>query len=143
MASSEIEGSYRTPSFEKAQVSDAMHPGVVSCARDTPLRTVARIMAERHIHSVVISDLGPGGAGWGVVADVDLLGAADGDLDALTAGQAAGTELPTVSPDEALPRAAQVMAEHGVSHLIVADDGQAVGVLSTLDVAGIIAWGRA
>ena len=35
------------------------------------------------------------------------------------------------------------MAEHGVSHLIVADAGRAVGVVSTLDVAGIIAWGRA
>jgi CBS domain-containing protein len=143
MANSEIEGSYRTPSFEKAQVSDAMHPGVVSCARDTPLRTVAQIMAERHIHSVVVSDLGSEVSGWGVVADVDLLGAADGDLDTLTAGETAGTELPTVTPDETLSRAAQLMAEHGVSHLIVVEDGRAVGVVSTLDVAGIIAWGRA
>ncbi len=143
MATSEIEGSYRTPSFENAQVSDAMHPGVVSCARDTSLRTVARIMAERHIHSVVVVDLGGEGANWGVVSDVDLLGAAEGDLDALTAGETSGTELPTVGPGEPLSRAAQVMAEHGVSHLIVADAGRAVGVVSTLDVAGIIAWGRA
>lgn len=59
MATSEIvEGSYLTPSFEKARVSDAMHPGVVPCAGDTSLRTVARIMAERRIHSVAVSDLG-------------------------------------------------------------------------------------
>lgn len=143
MASSEIEGSYRTPSFEKAQVGDAMHPGVVSCARDTSLRTVARIMAERHIHSVVVSDLGGEGSKWGVVADVDLLGAAEGDLDALTAGETAETELPTVGSGETLSRAAQLMSEHRVSHLIVVDSGRAVGVVSTLDVAGIIAWGRA
>jgi CBS domain-containing protein len=143
MATSEIEGSYRTPSFESAQVGDAMHPGVVSCAGDTSLRTVARIMAERHIHSVVVGDLGGGGSDWAVITDVDLLGAAEGDLDALTAGGAAGTELPTVGPAETLRRAAQLMAEHGVSHLIVVDAGRAVGVVSTLDVAGIIAWGRA
>jgi CBS domain-containing protein len=143
MPTTEIEGSYRSPSFEKAQVSDAMHPGVVSCTRDTPLRTVARIMAERHIHSVVVSDLGAGESGWGVVSDIDLLGAAEGDVDLLTAGAAAGTELPTVGPDESLSRAAQVMKEHGVSHLIVADGERAVGVLSSLDVAGTLAWGRA
>jgi CBS domain-containing protein len=90
-----------------------------------------------------VSDLGSEVSGWGVVADVDLLGAADGDLDTLTAGETAGTELPTVTPDETLSRAAQLMAEHGVSHLIVVEDGRAVGVVSTLDVAGIIAWGRA
>ena len=142
MEISEI-GSFRIPSFEKAQVCDAMHPGIVSCTQDTSLRTVARIMAERHIHSVVVSDLGGDGPNWGVVSDVDLLGAAEGDLDGLTAGQAAGTELPTVAPDETLSRAAQVMAKHGVSHLIVVEAGRAVGVVSTLDVAGIIAWGQA
>jgi CBS domain-containing protein len=140
----EIEGSYRTPAFEKAQVSDAMRPGVVSCTPDTSLRTVARIMAERHIHSVVVSDLSAEEEpGWGVVSDVDLLGAADGDVGTLTAGEIAGTDLPTVGPAESLSRAAQVMNEHGVSHLLVVDAGRAVGVLSSLDVAGILAWGRA
>ncbi len=143
MGTTGVEGSYRIPSFEKAQVSDAMHPGVVSCIRETPLRTVAQIMAERHIHSVVVSDLGAGDSGWGVVTDADVLAAADGDMDLITAGEAAGTELPTVGPEESLSRAAQVMKEHGVSHLIVTEAGRAVGVLSSLDVVGILAWGRA
>jgi CBS domain-containing protein len=139
----EIEGSYRTPSFERAQVADAMHPGVVACDRDTSLRIVAQIMAQNHIHSVVVVDLGGDGPGWGVVTDIDVLGAADGGVEGLTAGQVAGTELPTATPEESLSRAAQVMNEHAVSHLIVVDDGRAVGVLSSLDVAGILAWGRA
>lgn len=143
MKTSEIEGSYRTPAFEKAQVSDAMRPGVVSCTPDTSLRTVARIMAERHIHSVVVSDLRAAEEpGWGVVSDVDLLGAAE-DIETLTASEVAGTDLPTVGPAESLSRAAQVMNEHGVSHLLVVDHRRAVGVISSLDVAGILAWGRA
>jgi CBS domain-containing protein len=144
VARTEIEGSYRSPSFEKARVSDAMHPGVVSCTADTSLRVVAQMMAQRHIHSVVVTDL-EGPESWGVVSDVDLLRAADSDLDTRTAGEVAGTELPTVGPEETLPRAAQAMADREVTHVIVVDPdaGRAVGVLSSLDLAGVLAWGRA
>lgn len=142
-----IEGSYRSPSFEKARVSEAMHPGVVSCTPETPLRVVAQIMAQRHIHSVVVTDLPAGEAErhWGVVSDVDLLRASSGDLDTQTAREVAATELPTVAVEEALSRAAQMMAEHEVTHLMVVDDSgeRAVGVISSLDIAGILAWGRA
>lgn len=42
---------------------------------------------------------------------------------------------------ESLRRAAQMMAEHGVTHLVVLDaaSGYPVGVLSTLDVAAAYA----
>ena len=38
-----------------------------------------------------------------------------------------------------------MMIEHEVTHLVVVDpqSDKAVGVLSTLDVAGLLAWGRA
>jgi hypothetical protein len=36
------------------------------------------------------------------------------------------------------------MREHGVSHVIVTSTGQKpVGVVSTLDIAGTLAWGEA
>jgi CBS domain-containing protein len=49
-----------------------------------------------------------------------------------------------VSTTDKLDRAAQLMVEYGVDHLIVADahDGHPVGMLSTLDVAGVLAWGE-
>jgi CBS domain-containing protein len=42
-----------------------------------------------------------------------------------------------VRPDDTLMRAAQLMTEHAVTHLLVVDPagGLPVGVLSTLDVA--------
>lgn len=57
----------------------------------------------------------------------------------------AGTELVTVRSDESLARAAQLMLEHQVEHLVVADaeTGRPCGVLSTLDIAGVMAWGEA
>jgi len=53
----------------------------------------------------------------------------------------AANEPLAVSADERLHRAAQLMTEHGVSHLIVLDaaGGFPVGVLSTLDVASVYA----
>ena len=46
-----------------------------------------------------------------------------------------------VSADEPLRTAAQLMSEHGVSHLIVVDNagGYPLGVISTLDIATIYA----
>ncbi len=144
MAPSQIEGSYRIPSFENARVSDAMHPGVVSSAPETSLRTLAQIMAQHHIHSVVITGLTDSSErGWGLVTDVDVLQSAEGDLDTQEARAIAVTDTPAVGPEETLARAAALMAERGTTHLIVVEEGNAVGVLSSLDVAGILAWGRA
>ena len=53
-----------------------------------------------------------------------------------TAGATAATPLLTIRPDETVQRAAQLMTEHGITHLVVVDAGhRPVGVISTLDVA--------
>jgi CBS domain-containing protein len=35
------------------------------------------------------------------------------------------------------------MDEHDTAHLIVTSGGQPAGVISSLDIAGALAWGRA
>jgi CBS domain-containing protein len=79
------------------------------------------------------------------VSDIDLLRAAREDIDERTASWAAVSEFLSVSPDEPLERAVQMMVEHDATHLVVVDPAgdKAVGMLSTLDVAGVLAWGRA
>jgi CBS domain-containing protein len=54
-------------------------------------------------------------------------------------------DLPTVAVDEPLDRARRLLVEHGVSHALVVEAraGRPVGVLSTLDVASVLALGRA
>jgi CBS domain-containing protein len=143
----QIEGSFVTPGFEHARVSDAMRPGVISCPRNTPLRTVARMMAANHVHSIVVSGTdSPADTGrpWGIVSDIDLARVA-ADADDLTAAEVCATEVVSVVPDETLVRAAQLMVEHETGHLIVVDPDtqEPIGVVSTLDLAGIVAWGRA
>jgi CBS domain-containing protein len=143
-----VEGSYLAPSLEHAVVSDAMRSEILTCPADASLRAVARTMAAEHVHCAVVTDGGERGTGaatWGIVSDMDLMRAAGEDLDARTASSAAVSEFLAVSPDESLERAVQMMIEHDVTHLVVVDPGndKAVGVLSTLDIAGVLAWGRA
>lgn len=137
-----LEGSYLTPSFEHAQVGDAMRTGVVSCPPDTSMESVARIMATNHIHAVVITGLA-GGAPWGIVSDIDLLGVA-GEAGDRLAGSCAAEDPVMVKPNDRLADAVALMHDRGLTHLVVGDPGSdhPIGILSSLDVAGIVGWGR-
>jgi len=63
---------------------------------------------------------------------------ADGRGD-MTAGQLAAREVVTIEPSESVSRAAQVMSEHDVSHLVVVERGFPVGIISSLDIAAAAA----
>jgi CBS domain-containing protein len=140
------QGSFLTASFEHATVADVMCAGVITCPPDAPAVEVARIMASRHVHAVVVAGLHAGaGSGeelrWRVVTDTDLLRAAR-DVDGLTAGDLQGGAPVSLSPTTPLAEAAEIMVEYALTHVIVVDAGRPVGVVSTLDVAGALAWGR-
>ena len=119
-------------------VRDAMHAGVITCERDTPLAAVAGTMAGNHIHSVVVTD---GSEIYGIVSDSDIVAASGPDAEALTAGEVAATEVVTVSADAPLEAAARLMREHEVMHVVVMDSkvGIVVGVVSSLDIATALA----
>jgi CBS domain-containing protein len=128
-----------SPELAHVLVRDCMHRGILTCSADAPLSEVAGVMAKHRVHAVAITT-GHGGRPAGVVSDLDVV-AAVASGEERTAGQAAATEPLAVSADERIDRAARMMAEHGISHLIVLDHagGFPTGVLSTLDVAAAYA----
>ncbi len=148
MDSTEPSGSYLTPSFEHARVSDAMRPRVLTCEPGTSLMAVAQRMANEHVHAIVVLTEADESDGeneprpWAVVTDHDILRSAVEVADR-TAGDVATGEVLLANPDERLPVVAQRMLEHGTSHAVVVEPrtGRPVGVLSTLDIAGILGWG--
>jgi CBS domain-containing protein len=80
---------------------------------------------------------------WGVVSDLDLLGAAHEGAEELTARQVSRTPAVMVAPGDPLARAAHLMRATDTSHVIViAEDSRPIGVVSTLDIAGALAWGE-
>jgi CBS domain-containing protein len=133
-------GSYRTPSVEHARVRDAMNNAIVTCSRDAGLSEMGRLMASHHIHSLVVSLDDP--ARWALVSDVDIAQAAIGRRDATAKDLAVPA---TGIPNEAtLIGAIELMREQRTSHLIVTDaeSGQPTGMISALDIAGIVGWGE-
>ena len=129
------------------EVSEAMHPGVLTCPLETSLRDIARMMSLYRIHAVVAygedNDDVDGPGLWGVVSDLDLVQASvGGELDRTARGTAVTPAL-TIAAEDTLQHAAQLMSEHEVTHLVVVAGGskQPVGVLSTLDIArALAAW---
>ncbi|HET8651726.1 MAG TPA: CBS domain-containing protein [Gaiellaceae bacterium] len=127
--------------LDETTVADAMHQGVLTCGLYAPLTQVARTMAEENVHCVVVWNEPSEAAEtplWGVVSDLDLVAvAASENLRDRTAGGSANTPVLMVATSEPLRRAAQMMAEHEVSHLVAVDPltTKPVGVVSTLDIA--------
>jgi CBS domain-containing protein len=137
-----MERSYLGPAFADAKVRDAMRVGVVTCRPETTLADVARMMVGYDIHSVVVSDV-QGEAGiWGIVTSLDLARRPD-EVGSLTAGEVASTDLVTVDSNESLARAAELMAEHRVTHLIAVQPGtgRPAGMISARGLAAALAYG--
>jgi CBS domain-containing protein len=136
--------SHTTLGLGSATVADAMTAGVINCTPETPLQDIARLMAKYRVHAVFVYDYGDEADEnvelWGLVTDLDVVAAAWAGIDR-TAGDSAITPLVTITSDDRLEHAAQLMAEHGVSHLAVLDatTERPAGVVSSLDIARIIA----
>jgi len=140
--------SYLMPSLRRAAVSDAMHPGILACKPDASLTEVAQTMATHHVHCVAVvgmSDDEPPCGVWSVISDLDLVRAGIGDGDRQSAREIAQQPLVTVEPSLPLREAGELMLAHGIRHLIVIEPGsqRPIGILSTADIAGVLAWGEA
>lgn len=142
-------GSYLMPSLEHATVADAMHPGILSCEPNTSLAKVAGMMATHHVHSVAVMSSTEDHSGesvvLGIISDLDLLKAGIGRGEERNAREIAAQTIIPVKSEMPLRDAAELMLAHEVSHLVVVgpDAQRPIGILSTLDIAGILAWGEA
>lgn len=142
-------GSYLLPSLEHATVADAMHPGILACDPDAPVTEVARMMATHHVHCIVV--IGMSGEDqqealvWGIISDLELVRAGIRSGAEQTAKEIALKPIGMVDPTTPLRHVAELMATHGASHVVVAnrDTKRPVGMISTLDIAGVLAWGEA
>lgn len=145
-----LTGSYLTPNFEHARVSDAMRPRVLTCDPQTTMVTIAQRMASEHVHAIVVlretidAEGAIGRRAWGIVTDRDVLRCA-ADIDDRVAEDIALGGVLTVHPEDRLEDVAERMLARHTSHAVVVEQrtDRPVGVVSTLDIAGILGWGRA
>jgi CBS domain-containing protein len=152
MSESSVEpthGSFLLPHFDHATVADAMHPGILSCDADASLTEVARMMSSHHVHCIVVRNAVEGQAGeslvWGIVSDFDVLRAGmSQDYSPDTAASLASQPVVSIETSMPLRDAAQLMLDNATSHVVAvnSETGRPVGILSTLDIAGVVAWGE-
>jgi CBS domain-containing protein len=142
-------GSFLMPSLDHATVSDAMHPGILRCEPGLSVTEVARMMSTHHVHCVVVMgivhDQPLESLGWGIISDLDLVRAGIRGGAEPTAREVAQQPVITAEPTMPLREAGELMLAEGVSHLVVVQPGsrRPIGILSTLDIAGVFAWGEA
>jgi CBS domain-containing protein len=128
-------------------VGNVMNPGLIACPPETPMHEVAGRMADLHVHCVAVSGVGKRPDGdehlmWGLVSHMDVIHAAHRGELATPAGELAATTPIALPEDATLERAATLMAEHDVAHVVaVGRSGLPSGVVSTLDVIRILAAG--
>lgn len=122
--------------------ADVMHAPIAAVDPSTPIADVALLMSRLRIHCVIVDGVTRDGAGehlvWGVVSDLDLVRGALVPDDELTAGRLAGTHALCVDATDDLESVAALLVDHEASHAVVVQDERPVGVLSTLDVAGVL-----
>ena len=126
-------------------VGQVMHPGIVSCRQSASAAEIARVMSDSKVHCLAVIGLSADEPGqpyvWGIVSDLDLLSSAiDPDAPG-TAAELASQPVIAVTPTMSVYEAAKAMVDHRTSHVVVLEGDQRtpVGVLSTLDVAALLA----
>jgi CBS domain-containing protein len=118
-----------------AQVRDVMTSNPVTCSSQASIADAAKVMAKEDIGPLPVVDAD---RLVGILTDRDIVVrvVAEGrDPQSTSVGDVATSDLVTVSPDEDLSRALQLLAERQVRRLPVAEGETLVGVIAQADIA--------
>ncbi|MDP9384139.1 MAG: CBS domain-containing protein [Actinomycetota bacterium] len=123
------------------RVRDVMTSDILDARRDEALADVARRMNERQVLAALV-ERGPQERSAGICTTRDVLGAiADGrDPGSTPVSETFTPEATASGPDWSLERAAEAMLEGNFRHLVVAQDGETLGVVSQRDIVRV--WVR-
>ncbi|MFF7857288.1 CBS domain-containing protein [Streptomyces sp. NPDC007904] len=116
-------------------VRDIMTSAPVSVGPHTSVAEVARIMRDRDLGAVLVTE---DDRLRGLVTDRDLVVRSvsqGGDPEETTVAGACSEDLVTVRPDDDLDQAVRLMREHAVRRVPVVEDGNPVGIVSLGDAA--------
>lgn len=114
-------------------VREFMTEDIVTIESDSPIEDAARLMRQYDVGLLPVMD---GDSFRGVVTDRDIVikALAEGRFDERI-GAIVSESIVTVSPDDDVERAAELMAESDVRRLPVCENGQLIGMVSVGDLA--------
>ena len=117
------------------QIRDVMTSNPTTCEPQASVVDAAKVMAQEDVGSIPTVE---GDRLVGVVTDRDIVirVVAEGrEPQSVTVGDVASRDLVTVSPDDDLDRALELMAENQVRRLPVVEGDKLVGIVAQRDVA--------
>jgi len=118
------------------QVRNLMKSPVVSVGPEESLRRAAQVMREHGIGSIVVER---GDQLAGILTERDVMHAVAelGDVGAARVGEHMTAPVVTAPPNWDVAVAATRMSDRNIRHLVVVEQGRAVGVLSVRDVMSV------
>lgn len=118
-----------------ATIRDIMTPNPITLTRDTPVLEAARRMQRDDIGDVVVTD---NGSILGIVTDRDIVirAIANGrDPQNTRVGDICSTNPVTITPDDDIRRAIELMRDNAIRRLPVVQNGKLMGIVSLGDLA--------
>jgi CBS domain-containing protein len=126
--------------MEDTPVSEIMTSPVVTVAGDTTVAEAARILRDKHVGSLIVGE----GIVDGIVTEADVVAAVgeELDLDSTTVAEIMSDPVVAIRPHESVRVAGERMGHNGVKKLPVTEDGEAVGIVTTTDLAHFVPRNR-
>jgi CBS domain-containing protein len=121
------------------EIRDVMRKDVVTVDEETSVLEAAKLMGEKHLGSVVVTN---DGKPTGIFTERDFLSKVilEGhELGDVSVGSYASKPLITISPNFHLKEAASIMADMKVKRLVVMDNEKLVGIFTASDLAVALA----
>jgi CBS domain-containing protein len=122
--------------WEDIPVREVMSSPVREASGETPATEAAELLCEQRIGSLLVR-----GTPDGILTDTDIVRAVKEGKDPATTvvAELRSSPLVTIDADAELQRAAELMDDHGLKRLVVTEDGNHVGMVSTTDLIDCLA----
>lgn len=118
------------------QIQDIMTKQVHTVRSDATIRDVARLMRDKRIGDVLVTN--PDGTLRGIVTDRDIVVRADAAskaLDTTQVGEVCTDKLVKLTPSSSVDEAVKIMREHAIRRVPVVRDGKPIGIVTIGDLA--------
>ena len=119
-------------------VRDIMAAPVVTVPEDETMETVAKLMNEHELGSIIVT--GKDGQPMGIITERDVVArvTASNQLPSrVKAGSIISRPLRTIGPDADIKDAASEMHRLGIRRLVVMEKGRMIGIISSKDIVAI------
>lgn len=120
-------------------VDEIMTEDLVTLTQSQSVAEAGRVMIDADIKSVVVRDDEDRPVGILTSTDFVQMAADEGAPSEVTIADYMTRDITTTTPDTVVHEAAELMRQHGISHLpVVGTDNRLTGIVTTTDVAAYV-----